>query len=288
MRISLRGTFWTLICTLAALMLTPQGHAQDDTNAANIPGTGGVWARSMHQVMGGTSLTVSSSTIRGPAGIYANVMLSQKINWAVDLACPSGGGRFHVCLNEPLVDTYLTNYFLYLLKNPAVSGLFLQAQWQDLSPQDPGDPLNASLLRLDYIDAALNAISQWNKKNPASPKTLQLDVTPGFNSPAWLFKKIDSESGGTCDPLFYNPQGAAKSNCGYTNIFYRTENKPVCQSPLPLPWNPTYKSYWKAFLQALNEHIGSNPSFVSIGVGGRQPLRLKSFFPMTVPAMPAC
>jgi hypothetical protein len=236
MRISLRSTFWTLICTLAALMPAQPGHAQDDTNAANIPGTdSGTWAQSMHQVMGGTSMAVSSSTIRGPAGIYANVMLSQKIKWAKELACPPKSAVG--CENN--VGTYLINYFLYLLKNPAVSGLFLQAQWQELSPQDPGDPLNASLLRLDYIDAALNAISQWNKKNPALPKTLQLDVTPGFNSPAWLFKKIDSESGGTCDPLFYNPQGAAKSNCGYTNIFYRTENKPVCQLPLPLPWNPT-------------------------------------------------
>jgi hypothetical protein len=39
-----------------------------------------------------------------------------------------------------------------------------------------------------------------------------------------------------------------------------------------MPWNPTYKAYWKAFLTALNQHIASNceyvSSFVSIGVGG--------------------
>jgi len=54
---------------LAGLVLAEQARAQDDANAADIPGTDIVtWAENMHQVMGGTSLTISGSTIRGPQG----------------------------------------------------------------------------------------------------------------------------------------------------------------------------------------------------------------------------
>jgi hypothetical protein len=171
MRISLQGSFRALVCILAGLVLTQQVRAQDDTNAAKIT-DGTTWAQYMHQVMGGTSLTVSASTIRGPAGIYANVLLSPLITKAHNLACPNPDA---VCALE-LVDYYITNYFLYLLENPAVSGILLLAQWQDLSPVDPGDPPSPSSLNLHFIDDAFNAISAWNKQNPKRPKTLQLSV----------------------------------------------------------------------------------------------------------------
>ncbi len=276
MRISLRGSFRTLVCILAGLVLTQQASAVDDTNAALIT-DGTVWAQSMQQLMGGTSLTVSSSTIHGPAGIYANVRLSTIITTAQKLACPPPPIVIVDCQNN--VGYYLSNYFLYVLENPAVSGLLLEAQWQDLSPVDPGHPPGSpdpSLLHLDYIGAAFSAISAWNKQHPAYPKTLQLELIPGFNSPAWLFNEIDTAAGGpgmgSCDPLFYSPQGASSSKCGYTWIFYRTESMPVTQLPLPLPWDPTYKSYWRAFLSAVSQYIANNPdyvsSFVSIAVAG--------------------
>lgn len=270
MRISLRGCFRTLVGIMAGLALMQQSRAQDDTNAALIPGTDSVtWAQNMHQVMGGNSnMLPGTGTIRGPAGVYANVLLSSVLN----KFCPSARPG-HFCFVKD-VDDKITNYFLYLLSNPAVSGLLLQAQWQDLQPSDPGPnpsaPTNPDSTFFNYIDDAFNAISLWNEANPAAPpKTLQLDVTPGFNSPAWLFNYLQS-----CDGLFMTPAppAGALSGCGYTTIFYRTENQPVMQLPLPLPWSPAYKAYWRAFLMALSQHIGSNPnyvsSFVSIGVAG--------------------
>jgi hypothetical protein len=279
MRIRLRGIFWTLACMLAGLALPQQGRAGgDDTNAALIPGTDGTtWAQNMHQVMGGASTMLpGGSTIRGPVGIYANVLLSDKIEKALKVVCPTG-----MCPNKvDLVAGALNTYFGYLLDNPAVSGLLLQAQWQDLQPSDPGpDPSAPTDTPIfNYIDAAFNAIITWNKEHPSKPpKTLQLDVTPGFNSPLtlntlkqpgsdWLLNYLSS-----CDGLFTPPMPVS-SACGYTKIFYRTENNPVVQIPLPMPWNPTYKAYWKAFLSALSQHIASDPdyvsSFVSIGVAG--------------------
>lgn len=281
----LRRLLPALVVTLAFLTLPLQSRAGsvnvgDDTNAASIPATDGTtWAQSMQQVMGGASTKLpGAGTIRGPMGIYVNVLLSTALTQARKVVSPSGKLSLH---EAKLVDKALTNYFGYLLDNPAVSGLFLQAQWQDLQPSDPGsNPLkpNPDSFYFNYLDDAFNAIITWNKANGSKPpKTLQLDVTPGFNSPLtlntlqqpgsdWLLNYLSS-----CDFLF----GAAvpmSSSCGYTTIFYRTENIPEIQIPLPMPWNLAYKAYWQAFLLALSQHIASNPdyvsSFVSIGVGG--------------------
>lgn len=95
MRMSLRGGIRTL--ALAGLVLEQQARAGDDTNAALIT-DGTIWAQSMQQVMGGTSVTVGGSTIRGPAGIYVNVLLSRLLPTAEELTCP-GASLGEVCMN---------------------------------------------------------------------------------------------------------------------------------------------------------------------------------------------
>jgi hypothetical protein len=253
MRTSLRGTFRMLACSLAMLALPQQGLAGDTTNAALITDSG-VWAQSMHQVMGGTSTTLpGGSAIRGPAGIYAIVQLSDKIPTANKVA------------NSTLTaDQALTNYFSFLLANPAVSGLMLMARWKDMEGSE-------GTFAWNYLDDASNAIDAWNKANPfALPKTLQLVMTTGFNSPDWLFTDLDavppgtgSPGSGSCDGLFLTPAKSVSSACGYTTIFQQTESGTPAYMRLPLPWNPTYKSKWQAFLVALNAHITSDPTFVS-------------------------
>ena len=280
MRISLQDSFRALVCILAGVVLTQPVRADDDTNAAKIT-DGTTWAQYMQQVMGGASTVLAQPgiTIRGPMGIYANVRLVTALTQAQNLVCPSHDVR---CVYNPeLVDEYLTNYFGYLLDNEAVSGLLLETEWQQLQPTDPGplsSPPNPGSFYFNYLDDAFNAIIAWHKANPSKPpKTLQLGVSPGFNSPlntqgsSWLLNYLSS-----CDGLFMSSTvvlpNPALTGCGYTTIFYRTENTPRNQIPLPMPWNPTYKAYWKAFLTALNQHIASNreyvSSFVSIGVGG--------------------
>jgi hypothetical protein len=58
------------------------------------------------------------------------------------------------------------------------------------------------------------------------------------------------------------------SSCGYTNVFQETEGGKATYKRLPLPWNSVYKTKWQTFLYALEAHIGSEPSFVSISVAG--------------------
>jgi hypothetical protein len=230
MRTLLHRVLPALVFILALPTLPPEGHAQDDTNAALIT-DGTTWAQYMNQVMGGASTVLPQPgiTIRGPTGIYANVRLAPALTQASNLACPP----LRFCLNTgELVDAYLTAYFGYLLDNPAVSGLLLETEWHDLQPSDPGpDPLkpNPDSFYFNYVDDAFKAIIAWNEANPSKPpKTLQLGASPGFNSSLtlntlqqpgsdWLLNYLSK-----CDGLFMGSgvvvPNPALTGCGYTTI----------------------------------------------------------------------
>jgi hypothetical protein len=274
MRTLLHSTLPALVFTLVLLALPAQSLAGDTSNASQITDPT-IWAQYVHQVMGGTSKAglPGAGSIRGPAGIYAVVRLTDRIPEAIKIA---GMGTLAPCESVPkAVDDALTTYFNYLLGGGApalpLSGLMILAQWQDLSECDPGtnlESLNPGSLRFNYLDDAFKAIEAWNKANPLStPKTLQLVVTPGFNSPEWVTGEMMS-----CDDLFVHPvtspPAGALTNCDYTEIFYRVENAPRIHLLLPLPWSQSYKDKWRFFLTALNNHIGARQEFVSIAVAG--------------------
>jgi hypothetical protein len=225
-----------LACILGALILPVQGRAEDDTNAASV--TDLVWGQ-IHQVMGGTSAAVpGSSTILGPTGVYVVVIMSTAI---------ANANAAYKADSTQTVDQYLTNYYSLLLSNTAVSGLLLLADWSDLNPSDGTYAWNGGGCGLPgqncYLDDAFMAVG-----NSLTPKTLQLGVSPGFHSPPWLFGEIDVAVGGlgaasgagSCDGLFTIPPATSVSSlCGYTSLFWDTEdnaNNPT-QLPLPLPWN---------------------------------------------------
>jgi hypothetical protein len=268
----LKGTLHALVLITALLVRPSPGFAGgDDTNAANIDLD--LWAQ-MSQVMAGTSAKSPSSLPDGgldiltPKGIYVIVMMPYLITQAHDAATSLG----------ITTDVALTNYFTVLLNNPAVSGLLLTAPWRTLNPNDP--TTSSSPYSWNSLDDAFTAIANWNSSNPTlPPKTLQLVVNPGFNSPSWIFNHLDS-----CDGLFLNPHPTKlpSSSCGYTNIFLETEGGTPTAKPLPLPWNATYKSLWRTFLIALNAHIASNPNFVSIGVGGPTASSEEMILPNTI------
>ena len=97
------------------------------------------------------------------------------------------------------LNAYFDNLFQDLLNNPAISGLTLQVHWDTLNPNPPTatNPYDWS-----YVDDAFNQASAWNVQNPAKlPKTIQLIVTPGFQTPQWVLDQIP-----TCDGLFQSPR----------------------------------------------------------------------------------
>ncbi len=184
---------------------------------------------------------------RRPAGIYAKVNISSEINT-------------HPNYSMMQFEAYFINLYLQMLNNPAVSGLVLQAHWDQLQSQSSE---YRSALRLDfYLDEAFTQVDLWNSQNPTKPrKTIQFIITPGFQSPQWVLNQIPS-----CDGLFEVPATTPPANCGRVTFTGYLEEQDSTQ--LPLPWNPFYKAAWRAFLVVLNARYGSNPALVSISVAG--------------------
>jgi hypothetical protein len=273
MRSSLKGVLRALACVFGLLAQPLQSLALDNSNAAKVDAT--TWAN-MNQVMAGTSLQTpdqlkNPTGILFPQGIYV-VVLAGDLYSKAQTANPENP------------DLALTQYFSLLLGEPEVAGLLFSAAWSNLNPNDPTVYPTASTANCpatpstvttagyvwNILDDAFCAIKTWNKENlKAPPKTLQLVIQPGFNSPGWLFSSYLSP----CDFLFETPLTLPSnpSDCGYTNIFLKPESKKKTQLPFPLPWNSIYKTKWLTFLQNLNEHITDSNAeafVVSIAVAG--------------------
>ena len=192
---------------------------------------------------------IAQTPPRRPRGIYAVVNITENINQQRK-ANPS--------VTPAQLVTYFSNLYSDLLTNPAIAGLVLQAHWDTLNPNPPS---SANAYDWSYVDAAFSSAATWNGQNPArAPKTVQLIVTPGFQSPPWLLDQIPS-----CDGLFQSP-AQIPASCGKVTITGYVEGGDGTQ--LPLPWNPVYKAAWKTFLTALAGRYTSNPTFVSIAVAG--------------------
>ena len=189
---------------------------------------------------------VVGQTPRRPRGIYAVVNVEDGVK-----ANPS--------MTTAQLDAYFNNLYQGLLSNPAISGLTLQVHWDTLNPNAPG---SAAPYLWNYVDDAFGQAAAWNTQNPTqAPKTIQLIVTPGFQSPQWILNQIPS-----CDGLFQTPVVTPVSTCGTATFTGYQEGGDG--TVLPLPWNPVYKSAWQTFLTALAARYGSNPAFVSIAVDG--------------------
>lgn len=195
------------------------------------------------------ALTVQAQPAR-PRGIYAIVNVEDNINTQIK-ANPS--------ITTAQLDASFNSLYQALLADPAVSGLALQVHWDTLNPNPPSSP--AAYL-WNYVDDAFTQAEAWNTQNPAqTPKTIQLLVTPGFQSPQWILTQIPS-----CDGLFQTPVVTPPTTCGTATFvgFQEAADGTV----LPLPWNPVYKSAWQVFLTALAARYGPNQAFVSIAVAG--------------------
>jgi hypothetical protein len=182
---------------------------------------------------------------RRPRGIYAVVNVEQEI-----ANQPAGS-------TPAQLSAYFNGLYQQVLADPAISGIALQVHWDTLNPNAPGTP---NPYDWTYVDLAFYRALIWNIENLIrAPKTIQLIVQPGFQSPQWLLGELDS-----CDPLFRG--GTPPSDCGKAT--FKGFQEQTDSNELPLPWNPIYKSAWRNFLTVLNERYGWNPELVSISVDG--------------------
>jgi hypothetical protein len=194
--------------------------------------------------------------LRSPQGVYAHVNLEQAIDeylTAHHLQVMSS------CLLPPGVSlSDLHNYLetaLYrtLLDNSAVAGIKLGVHWCLIF-----QPYHTYDWR--YLDDVFAAISLY-----APNKTVQLSITPGFDSgdlPPWV----------ACDGLFRPPPTLTAPSCDYITFNTFPEQGNADFYTLPLPWSSTYTTDWGRFLQALRDRINGQPDYknalVAIVVAG--------------------
>jgi len=184
---------------------------------------------------------------RTPIGIYAVVPVDKEIAVLKE-------GDPNITVAD--VDAYFYEQYTELFANPAVSGLALQIHWDTLNPYPPSDYPNAYYW--DLVDLAFAEAEDWNLQHPdRTPKTIQLILDPGFQSPQWVLDQIPS-----CDGLF-DIGLTTLSTCGEVTFFGYSE--PTDGNVLPLPWNAVYKNAWQAFLAQVAARY---PSLVSIAVDG--------------------
>jgi hypothetical protein len=154
-----------------------------------------------------------------------------------------------------------------VLSNDQVSGILLSVKWDFANPTSTTDPSSPGEPRWNILDDAFAAANSFSKG-------VQLAVTPGFNTPSWVIYNMES-----CDGLFmqalpqfefWAPIPRPSADCDYTTIFQETQGQGgnPSQKPFPLPWSAYYKDAYRGFITALANRYVTNPSFVSITVGG--------------------
>jgi len=204
-------------------------------------------------VLMGALLVCAQPSPRTPRGIYAVVAPAKEIK----ALRKANSGSTTAQLYQDLANLYAA-----LLGNPAVSGLTLQVHWDELNPNPPDSPANIVTYDWTVVDLAFAAADSWNTQYPSSvPKTIQLIVDPGFQSPKWV---LDPKRISSCDPLFEN--ATPPNDCG--TVTFKGYSEPTDGDVLPLPWNAVYKSAWQMFLEALAAKYGSASGLVSIAVDG--------------------
>jgi len=188
-----------------------------------------------------------SGSVRRPRGIYA-VLAETRANRAADLDA--------------------------LVSNPAVSGLAIRTFWSTLQPAKDRDDFSS-------LDAAFAAAA-------AKHKTIQLILVPGFGTPSWVLDELPSCEDGQLPASSGGRRGerpaarggragrgesesgvaAGSAHCGKAEFEVSEGRANGTRQFLPLPWNPVYKNYWKAFLTKVAARYGTNEAFVSIAVAG--------------------
>ena len=193
---------------------------------------------------------------RRPLGVYAHVLIEDLIKgYPGPASPPAPPAQLHA---------YLRHMYAGVLTDPAISGLTVGMHWDHIQLSDPLCVLNHSCLSSpdgydwSYLDDAFAEAS-------SAHKSVQLIITPGFDSPPWLLNKLQP-----CDGLF--PPGTATTlpDCGTVQFANFPEDQRSDQFNgafvLPLPWNRIYQAAWWDFLVHLSARYDHNPTFVSIAM----------------------
>jgi hypothetical protein len=129
------------------------------------------------------------------------------------------------------------------LSNPSINGVALQIHWSDLEPvKDKPD-----WSKLDDLFSAAVSSKKW----------VQLLVFPGFFTPTWALKGVQTDT----FPIQYGPGKGTVAT-------------------LPMPWDSTYLANWFGFVERLSDRYGKSTAFRMIGVAGPTSVSVETTLPM--------
>ena len=193
---------------------------------------------------------------RQPSGIYARYV-------------PGG------CLNQDgntnaQTDDCISNAVAPLLTNSAISGIEVIVQWSELCPSVPPNSATSTngTTNWNVLDDVFATVAVWNAANSNSPpKTVQLGIIPGFDTPRWILNQLVS-----CNPMFTSNginTNLVTNTCGCaTFLSGEGPNSTYTPKLLPLPWNPIYTNAWANFIRAVGQRYATNPLLVTVEVAG--------------------
>jgi len=137
-----------------------------------------------------------------------------------------------------------------VLANPYVDGIALHYSWATIEPQD-------GVFNWKLVD---NQIAQAK----AAGKKVSLSVMAGYQSPAWLYAA-----------------GAER----FEFVWDMAWGPPLCSvQTIPVPWDSIFLGRWVAFVQALGNRYGSNPTVSHVKINGINSKTEEIFLPLSVNA----
>jgi hypothetical protein len=220
----------------------------------------------------------TTAQVRKPSGVYAKVDVeyvllnsarllgtAYKLSQTPTQACAS----IDASADLAALHTALQAFYMTLLADPALSGLSAGVYWCRVQLNNPAQICSVNGCLPDgndwsFVDDFFAAAAAYNDQYGTS-KTIQLSITPGVYSPAWLTRRL-----GACDALI---QGTGPGDgCGKATFQLFPEQRNVgktpAQLPLPVPWSTDYITHWTWFLTDLAGRYASRSELVSIAIAG--------------------
>lgn len=198
---------------------------------------------------------VDDAPPRRPLGVYAKVNIEE-----TKTQFEAKNTKKGITNSPDILHAEFRKLYARLLANPAISGIAVGAHWDHIEFADAPYPLGYDWSYLDDAFAVVN-------ESPI-PKSIQLIITPGFDSPKWLIDELPS-----CDGLFHGE--LVPPDCAKVSFEdFPEEQRDDGNIQLPLPWNTTYQNAWSDFLGHLNDRYNTDangnpkPAFVAIAVAG--------------------
>ena len=200
-----------------------------------------------------------AQTIRQPLGVYAHVNVDNAIKAYEKY-------RNSKEWNGEDEHTYLRNlYYDMLYNNPGVAGITFGIYWDRIQKNDPDCAFYHNCVPgTDGNGNDWSYLDDVFTETQATGKHVQLILTPGVDSPPWLFDRLRP----SCDSIFGTADTGPVPDCGKVTFSVFPEEKHADGHVMPLPWSPIYQFWWGRFLSEVNDRYKDHKDFVAIAIAG--------------------